>query len=589
MDVQVTVLSQRGSATMRRSWRVNALRVRFGRGTGNEVPLPDIRVDLIAAAMFLLESGSIMFEALGPSPVRFNGANAKAVRVSPGDEILIGPYQVQLDPPPPGCDAALTIQLVQPLGDSLDRLRSHSRIGLERVGFSKRRAAWIGFLTVLLVCLAVPIALYSAGAMRSIGTGQGGLNPIALAAFLWKPGELSNSHRFFAADCTSCHRAAFTAVADQACLGCHQQVGAHIEAGLQLGGMQHTLAASRCTDCHEEHRGARGLVVSDMRLCLGCHRSLAETTPAAGVPNVGGFPGGHPQFRATVVENAAGPQFERVPIGGTKLPMHKPGIKFSHAAHLVAGGFPALGYKPMECRDCHVLEPSGQGFQAVTYKQQCAGCHALDFDRQELPWPSARVPHGDDTGVAAAVWNFYAGKALQGAIAEAPAPAVTRRVPGAPVPETPEPTVGNTRQWVADKTEVALRTIVLDDKRGCAYCHFGTGRDGAFEISDLVRVGAGPPGSQPRRVVAPVVLRTRFLPQARFDHAKHAASACERCHDARNSEAVGQMLIPGIQNCAECHGTEGAALHAQSTCITCHRFHSSAFGPMHSTPAAARR
>src|ERR1051325_9150184 len=110
MDVQVTVLSQRGSALMRRSWHVNARRVRFGRGTGNEVPLPDIRVDLTAAAMFPLADG-ITLQALGPSPVWINGTSAQATTVKPGDEVRIGPYQISLDPPPQGCDAALTIQL----------------------------------------------------------------------------------------------------------------------------------------------------------------------------------------------------------------------------------------------------------------------------------------------------------------------------------------------------------------------------------------------------------------------------------------------------------------------------------------------
>ncbi|HEX3954196.1 MAG TPA: cytochrome c3 family protein, partial [Stellaceae bacterium] len=301
----------------------------------------------------------------------------------------------------------------------------------------------------------------------------------------------------------------------------------------------------------------------------------------------GGFPSGHPQFRPTVVANSTGPVLARIAVDATPPPVDHPGIKFSHAAHLVADGFPALGYQPMACADCHVAEPSGQGFQPITYKQQCAGCHALDFDRQDLPWPSARVPHGDDVGVAAAVWNFYAGKALQGGITEAPAPAVVRRAPGVPAQMASDTAGGDARQWVADKTEAALRTIVFDQKRGCAYCHYGAGPGGEFDVSSLVPMGAGPPGPAPGRIVAPVALRTRFLPHARFDHAKHAAMDCEQCHTARTAEALGQMLIPGIANCAKCHGADDAALHAQSTCITCHNFHSGALGQMRSTAASA--
>ena len=130
-----------------------------------------------------------------------------------------------------------------------------------------------------------------------------------------------------------------------------------------------------------------------------CHAAL-RSTPGTDTSDVGGFPG-HPQFRATLVADAAGPRFERARLGTTPPPLDRPGIKFSHAAHLVPGGFPALGYKPLACADCHTPEPAGQGFLPVTYNKQCQRCHALDFERQDLPWPNARVPHGDDIGAAA--------------------------------------------------------------------------------------------------------------------------------------------------------------------------------------------
>ena len=567
---------------MRRAWTVSSHRVRFGRGTGNEIPLSDIRVDLTAAALFPV-GGGITIESLGPSPVRVNGTSAKAAAVKPGDEILIGPYQIRLSEPPSGIDATLTIELVQPLGDSLDRLTSSSRIGLERAVIGKRRIAWIGALLVLAIFFAAPILLYSSKTMLAWRKAGSDFNPTTMIASLWKPGELSNSHRFFATNCKTCHATPFARVADDACLACHEKVGAHTEPGADLGVMQQVLDTRRCSDCHQEHRGTRGIVVSDMRLCLGCHRTLAETAPAADIRNVAGFPKGHPQFRATVVADAAKPRFERVDVTETAAAIDHPGIKFSHAAHLVNGGFPALGIKQMQCADCHVAEPSGQGFQPVTYKQQCAGCHALDFDRQDLPWPNARVPHGDDAGVTAAVWNFYAAKVLQGGISEPPAPEVSRRVPGAPTPAIAETPSANPQAWVAAKTEAALRTIVFDEKRGCGYCHFGTGPQGAFEITEAIPSGAGPPRALTARIVAPVVLRARFFPFARFDHSRHVAVDCEECHAAGKAATVGALLIPPIETCVGCHGGEHAALQAQSTCTSCHGFHHDFFGPMHST------
>src|SRR5258708_1865760 len=127
MEVEVTFLTKRGSAVMRQSRRVDFQRLRFGlrfgRGTENEVQLPDIRVDLIAAALFP-RSGKFSIQALGPSPLRVNGRNTRAAIVGLDDEILIGPYRVQLTEPPPGCDAAFVVELVQPLHDALARLLS---------------------------------------------------------------------------------------------------------------------------------------------------------------------------------------------------------------------------------------------------------------------------------------------------------------------------------------------------------------------------------------------------------------------------------------------------------------------------------
>lgn len=587
MEVQVTALNRRGTALMRRTWRVSSRRVRLGRGTGNEIPLSDIRVDITAAAMFPLGDG-ITIEALGPSPMRVNGVAAKAAAIRPGDKIDIGPYSIRVEPPAPGVDAVLTIELVQPLGDSLDRLMSHCRIGLEKTGLSKRRTAWIGFITVLLIAMVAPLVVYLSGSRASLDKTIAGINPMAIVSLLWKPGELSNSHRFFAAECTTCHERPFVRVADSACLGCHQNVGSHIAAGQQLGGMQKVLDASRCTDCHEEHRGAHAIIVSEARLCVNCHASIAETTPAADVRNVTGFPSGHPQFRVTVVADPAKAKLERVAVDASPPPLDRPGIKFAHAAHLVPNGFPALGIKPLDCANCHVPELSGQGFRPVTYNKQCASCHALDFDRQELPWPNARVPHGDDVGIEGAVWNFYAGKALQGGLIEQSDATVTRRLPGAPLRRAADATGVDPQQWVAQKTEAALRTIVLDKNRGCAYCHYGTGPDGEFQVPELSRADNGPPTAPTGRLVAPVALQTRFFPHARFDHAKHSAVRCEQCHDARTAEKVGEMLVPGITNCAQCHGAEKAALHAQSTCTSCHGFHNTSLGPMRPVTASVK-
>jgi predicted CXXCH cytochrome family protein len=583
MEVDVTLLTRRGAAVMRRLHRISVDRVRFGRGTDNDVPLSDIRVEL-AAAMLSARDGTFVVETLSGAPLRVNGRSVQIAPVRSGDEILIGPYRIQITEPPAGCDAALSVELALAPANTL---AAGTRIGLSSGIFGKRTMSWSAFLVVAAVCLAGPIVVYVVGLVPSWRQAPPKPGLAGLVALSWNAGQLSNPHRQFAVDCASCHQAAFVAVSDTACLACHAGVGAHADPHADLGAMRDTLAGNRCADCHQEHRGVRGLVLRDASLCLECHRNLAEDAPRADLRNVTGFPAGHPQFRATLVADAAAKAFVRREIGGDPAPGDRPGLHFSHAAHLMAGGFPALGYREMVCADCHVAERSGQGFLPITYKGQCQSCHELKFDRADLPWPDATVPHGDDSGIVAAVWNFYAGKALQGALPiPAMPPPVERRAAGAPPPTESPP--ADTQAWVRERAEAALRGVVLDPKRGCAYCHFGTGPDGAFETSRFLPAPMMPAASAQMRIVAPVLMETRFLPNARFDHAKHAASSCDDCHDARRSQSAGDLLIPGEQNCLRCHGAEGAALKAQSTCITCHVFHRTDFGPMHPTAAATQ-
>jgi hypothetical protein len=574
MQAEVTFLTRRGAAVMRKPHRVTAEIIRFGRGTDNEVALPDIRVELTAAALRQRTDG-LLIERLGDSPLRVSGETIGAALVGPGDEILIGPYKIVLSNPPEGFDAELSVELVQPMGDALQRLVAGSRIGLDQTRLSKRRASWALFVSVTIVCLAIPITLYSLGdgVRRSTSVPADGLSTIFgiawnLLGTAWNPGELSNQHRYFAENCAICHQSPFALVNDSACLTCHGGIGNHIEpvAVSYAEPVRRHLQATRCAECHEEHRGLHSLVIGEEALCIGCHRSLAETMANVGLRDVRGFPEGHPQFRVTLVRDAAARSFERAPLGSNPKPTDRPNLVFSHAVHLVSEGFPALGYKPMVCADCHVPEPSGQGFLAITNKGQCQRCHALKFDA-ELPWKE--VPHGDDARVGAEVEGFYASIALKegGPGGGVPAPQIERRLPDSP--STPPSDAPGRRAWVRQKTAQALG-IIFDEKRGCFYCHVPDRARDEFRVS-------------------PVLMLTRFLRPARFDHAPHTPVECGDCHDARHSQASSDVLIPGIERCTTCHGVEAASFKVQSTCTSCHVFHRQELGPMRQIAAEEKK
>ena len=64
---------------------------------------------------------------------------------------------------------------------------------------------------------------------------------------------------------------------------------------------------------------------------------------------------------------------------------------------------------------------------------------------------------------------------------------------------------------------------------------------------------------------------------------------CTDCHaSGPTSQTSTEVMIPGIETCKTCHGTEHAHLQIASTCITCHAFHRPEFGPMHPATEAAK-
>jgi hypothetical protein len=148
-----------------------------------------------------------------------------------------------------------------------------------------------------------------------------------------------------------------------------------------------------------------------------------------------------------------------------------------------------------------------------------------------------------------------------------------------PAPERMPP---DALSWISNKWMAAL-TVIFDKNRGCGECHDGRGPDGVFDTQKLLETLVQAK-KVPLHAVAPVKLLSRFLPNARFDHARHQGMPCEDCHTTRKAEVIDQVALPGIETCRGCHGGEDAQLGTPSTCVTCHVFHRRGeFGPMHLT------
>ena len=79
--------------------RASGERVRIGRGTDNEVRLSDIHVGLRAAAL-VVRDGVLYVDRLDTSPLEVNGAAVETAPLKPGDQILLGPYRIEILPAP---------------------------------------------------------------------------------------------------------------------------------------------------------------------------------------------------------------------------------------------------------------------------------------------------------------------------------------------------------------------------------------------------------------------------------------------------------------------------------------------------------
>ncbi len=129
-----------------------------------------------------------------------------------------------------------------------------------------------------------------------------------------------------------------------------------------------------------------------------------------------------------------------------------------------------------------------------------------------------------------------------------------RRRPGSP-PLSRQETV-EALAWARDRSREAARTLFTG--KACITCH----------------TIAAPGPSSPDWRVAPVRVAGLWYVDAKFSHLRHQTMTCADCHaDAEISKASNDLLIPGIDNCRQCHAGARASGKVESTCIVCHDYH----------------
>ncbi len=527
--------------------------LRIGRGADCKLHLSDPRIALFHAEIICGVDEISYIEARGGA-ISIDGSLERAATLKVGQRILIGPFELFVLPAQKDANLALSVELIDPLKDDVEEVKSHVKAGLKSTWLSKRTFSWAAAAAVFLVFLAWPV-------ISAFDSGHGKqMAKMGLAADAsWDVGPLSSAHASFGSNCSSCHQQPFVHVTNGACEECHKKIGWHFALDTKEAKTLHTgvFGDTRCSECHRDHKGPMGLVRSDSPLCTDCHQNLKSRHPQTGVADVAEFTKDHPPFKVSMLlpGKTGAAAIVRIAQDDKKRFVEASGLKFPHDVHLNPKGIRGpSGNAQMECKNCHVPDETSTRFKPVTMGEHCQSCHSLEFEPKST---TRQVPHGKIADVIATVQEHYA----QIALTDAPIDVVLEdgiKRPGQRVGESKREAA---LAWANTKAEKI--TQELFEVRVCFECHEIKRGDGATAVDPATRWQ-----------IAPIAVTQHWLPKARFPHSRHSTYKCSSCHDVAGSKTSANIAIPDIKNCRECHGGNVTSKDkAPGTCETCHGFH----------------
>lgn len=615
MSFTLRQITQRASGgEIVRTREVEKTDILVGRGTECDLQLPDLAVALRHARMIQTTPGRVAVEGLGGQTFEVDGRFVERAELdlSRSPQLVFGGHVLTLTAGAAPGEVVISVVRAE-AAEAPSTLDAAVRaLSPGTVGISKRGVAWLLGIGIVLACLAWPIGAFFAQQNARIHADQ-----------QWSSGPLSHAHAFLGGRCQACHQQAFVAVRDEACLTCHRaggsdadrlktaalirswggpelnprRAGDHADHSRLLratplpadwGGKIKAVAerafnhpSTRCASCHLEHMEAGGKVptsksrpesvpdipaLTPVRGCVDCHAKLKSRLPDTDLIDTASW-SAHPQFRPVVAVSLAGPRPTLARFTWRPGLKDRTGLTFSHQDHLsTTGGVArmaetlgaARGYgASLACVSCH--RPDGKGFKPIEMARDCGACHSLAYGRAN--GQVLKLPHGHPDQVARVLQAFYANGGQTSASAMTALPRPLPQAQAAPLARRAEPQLAPSAQ-----AEAAVRAA-FSPGGTCFGCHAIT---------------------QPRPDtplvfgVAPVRLSQSFLPRGGFDHglAAHVRggdgrSLCADCHAAATSDSADDLLVPGIEKCAACHGKtkRQTPAPAGSDCAECHSWH----------------
>jgi predicted CXXCH cytochrome family protein len=335
-----------------------------------------------------------------------------------------------------------------------------------------------------------------------------------------------------------------------------------------------------CVTCHREHRSDhKALTTIGDQFCVQCHADLRTKDGQAPqfATQIRGFDTGHPEF-SVIVAGQHAQKAARVKLSDKAALRDTSAIKLNHQIHLTPERIKKVTGKTLTCTNCHRMDAQGAYMLPIDYTEHCSQCHPLEFDER---FPGQVVDHGTQPeGIQEFLKNnFFTPRCLAQAGLPQPSPPAAgtegvRRpgqaasAPAQPQPPTPESV--KIRSCVEEGLREAQKRLYAGGKQSvCGLCH--TLQDPA-------------PGSQLPTVARPEI-PVRWFMHAKFEHQAHMRATtakataenknpCESCHrpdlPVSKSTQTGDVLLPGIASCQECHSSAGGV---GFQCVTCHQYH----------------
>lgn len=552
--------------------------ITIGRATDQDILLTELEVGLNHARISIRGKGrGSISAAASPATLVVNDRVTRSASLQPGDAVKIGHSKIDVIAPPPGFEFALTLERAEGGGDEAAP-GSQYATSVEQTWLRKRAWSWILFLLILVAFLAIPLAGVFNEQVRSIARST----PLPDDG-AWDTGSVIPAHRIpeIGDDCNVCHAKPFKMVRNEQCVACHDDAGRHVAAGGHATGLD----GIRCASCHKEHNEPPSIVRRDDALCSDCHANLKTFAARTELRDATSFGDNHPTFKLSMlVPEGSGTAVEwntsRIdqPVDSVT---ERSNLKFPHDVHLNPDGIKSPGGdEVLACVDCHSPDSRGLLMKPITMEDSCRRCHTLVFDKDDL---EREVPHGHADMVITTLEEYYAREFLESSLAEeqtatAEQPAAPDTAPTASGDDQAAPGKDKKRSKRRKRQRRPGKT--LDAKQ--RYVVLKLARDKAWETAqqifekttclmchEISRENDDALYSKWR--VEPVKLTPQWLPKHRFNHYSHRQEECTLCHKAEQSKLSGDILMPTVDACRECHGGESGQL--ATNCVGCHTLH----------------